>query len=116
MSHFMKAPCEHCPFRSDVKPFITAARGEELAWHAANPYNSFSCHKTTVAAECMDDDDENCTGTMMMATERSKECAGFLTLQINEGAPIPEGFTPAKDLVYDSIDTMIDHYNAKCFR
>jgi hypothetical protein len=42
----MKKPCQHCPFRRDVKPFLRPGRGKELAYHAQNPYNSFTCHKT----------------------------------------------------------------------
>jgi hypothetical protein len=102
MGDFMKKPCEHCPFRHDVKPFLRPSRGEELAYHATNPYNSFPCHKTTVSA---DDDEGN-----MMCVGTTKECAGFMTLQINEGMDIPEGFTPATDLVYSDIYEMIDAY------
>lgn len=99
----MKKPCEHCPFRNDVKPFLTAERGEELAYHAQNPYNSFPCHKTTVS----DDDSEE---GEMICTENSKRCAGFVTLQINEGMDIPEGFTPAYDIVYSDSREMSDAY------
>jgi len=101
-SHFMPTPCKHCPFRRDVKPFLRPRRGEELAYHACNPYNSFTCHKTLV-----DDPDDDCGN---MAGPQSKECAGFITLQINEGAAIPEGFTPAYDIVYSDIYEMIDAY------
>ncbi len=101
-NYFMKKPCEHCPFRRDVKPFLTPERGEELAYHATNPYNSFPCHKTTV-------EDEDSEESEMCATENSKECAGFLTLQINEGASCPENFEPS-DLVYSDTYEMIDAY------
>lgn len=100
MSYYMKKPCTHCPFRNYVKPFLHPKRGEELAYHSQNPYNSFPCHKTT---EC-DDDGET------YAVEKSKECAGFITLQINEGSPIPEGFDPAYDIIYDSAWDMTSAY------
>lgn len=103
--YFMKQPCKHCPFRRDVKPFLRPSRGEELAIHAANPYNTFPCHKTTVS-----DEEYGGDGTHNVANESSKECAGFMTLQINEGAPIPEGFKPAYELVYSTYDDMIDAY------
>lgn len=101
--HFMLTPCIHCPYRRDVEPFLRPRRGEELAYHAAHPYNSFTCHKTLVDDPC--DDSKNMVG------EKSKECAGFMTLQIIEGAKIPEGFAPAYNLVYEDIDHMIDSYN-----
>lgn len=103
--YFMKQPCKHCPFRRDVKPFLRPSRGEELAIHAANPYNTFACHKTTVS-----DDEYGGEGTHLVVNEHSKECAGFLTLQINEGANTPEGFTPAFNLVYKDCYEMIDAY------
>jgi hypothetical protein len=102
MSDIMKRPCEHCPYRHDVKPFLRPERGEELAYHATNKYNSFSCHKTTVP------DDES---SRMYCTEKTKECAGFVTLQINEGMEIPEGFEPAFDIVYTDAFDMIQAYD-----
>lgn len=64
--HFMKQPCKHCPFRMDVKPFLTPERGIELAYHAQNPYNSFPCHKTTVSDEEFGEE-----GVEMVCTEHS---------------------------------------------
>lgn len=98
--YFMKSPCEHCPFRRDVKPFLHPKRGEALAVHATNKYNSFPCHKTTEH----DEETDECT-----ETEKSLECAGFLTLQINEGASCPDGFTPS-ELVYTDYYEMIESY------
>ena len=105
MNYFMKKPCEHCPFRNDVKPFLRPERGEELAYLTENPYNSFTCHKTTVA-------DEDSEESEMLCNEKSKECAGFLTMQIiaNGEQFIPEGFVPSYDLVYDDAWSMTDAY------
>ena len=103
MSDFVKIPCKHCPYRVDVKPFLTAERGEELAYHAQNPYNSFPCHKTT------DSDDEGET----FCTEGTKECAGFLTLMHAElgGTDYDEdGFKPSYDLVYGESHEMAAAY------
>lgn len=98
---YMKQPCKHCPFRHDVKPFLTPERGEELAYAAINQYNSFPCHKTT---EHDEDGDAFCT-------EETKECAGFMTLQHNEtGCSLPDDFTPS-ELVYTDTWDMIDAYN-----
>jgi len=100
--YFMQKPCKHCPFRRDVKPFLSAERGEELAILTTNPYNSFSCHKTTVSDEDSEDGE-------MIVTEDSLECAGFLSMQINEGAIRPDGFE-VSDLVYEDYCEMIDAY------
>lgn len=103
--YYMKEPCKHCPYRHDVTPFLTSERGEELAYHAQNPYNSFTCHKTMEHGEY--DDEE--TGCEMVQTDHSKECAGFITLQINEGMDCPEGFT-SSDKAYGCADDMIYAY------
>lgn len=89
---FIKKPCQHCPFRKDVKPFLHPARGEELACLAQNPFSSFPCHKTTEH----DDDGE------LVNRPANKECAGFLTLKAAELGEdeVPDGFTPSFDLVY----------------
>ena len=104
VTYYMKQPCKHCPFRRDVKPFLTPERGEELAYHAQSPYNSFPCHKTTVS-----DEEYGGEGYEMVVTENSKECAGFITLQINSGMSCPDGFTPSED-VYGDTDEMIYAY------
>ena len=104
MSDFMKKPCEHCPYRHDVKPFLHPQRGDELAFAAQNPYQSFPCHKTTVS----DDSDEG----EMLVTPKSKMCAGFLSLQHNENGSTAydtDGFEPSP-LVYETSYEMSDAY------
>lgn len=97
--YFMKEPCKHCPYRRDVKPFVTQERFEELAHHAQNPYNSFTCHKTLESDE---------DGEGLIVTEKSLECAGFMTLQLAEsGRKPPAGFTPS-DKAYNDTWEMIE--------
>lgn len=103
MDYFVKKPCKHCPFRKDVKPFLTPERGEELAYGAANIYNSFPCHKTT-----KHDNDGD-----VIITGNEKECAGFLTLQIAELGNDIEGFEPSYELVYGSIPEMVEAYEER---
>ena len=103
--YFMKKPCKHCPYRRDVKPFLTPARGEELACLTTNQYNSFYCHKTT------ESDDESDEGEMMVVNS-SKLCAGFLTMQIeaNGDEYCPDGFEPSHGLVYNDEFEMMQAY------
>ena len=106
MSDFMKKPCEHCPYRHDVKPFLTAERGIDLAYHATNPFNYFHCHKTTEA-------DENSEEGEMLVTNNSKLCAGFLTLQAieNDGCGFEDdGFETSYELVYSEAHDMASAY------
>ncbi len=106
---YIAKPCQHCPFRNDVPPFLRAERGEELALSSLNPYNSFPCHKTTVHSDDEDDFGE------MLVTKDSKQCAGFLTLRAaelgeNNTIECQEGFKPSYDIVYEGVDEMIDNY------
>jgi hypothetical protein len=104
MTNFMKKPCEQCPYREDVKPFLHPQRGAELAYLAQNPYSSFHCHKTTVSHD--DDSGENYAGL------ESKACAGFLSLQRNEVGRTrydDEGFEPSP-LAYETSDDMAYNY------
>ncbi|MBL4781749.1 MAG: hypothetical protein JKX92_05860 [Porticoccaceae bacterium] len=102
---FIKKPCQHCPFRNDVAPFLHPERGEELAYASANPYNVFPCHKTTVQS-----DDEESTDRLIVET--SKECAGFLTLRAAEIGEefMPEGFKPSYEIVYTDVHEMAMAY------
>jgi len=101
MSDFCKKPCAQCPFRRDVKPFLRPERGEELAYSAENIYNVFHCHKTLESC-----DDKN------FASQSSKICAGFLTLQHNENGKTfydNDGFDPSP-LVYEDAFEMAQAY------
>jgi hypothetical protein len=100
---YTKQPCEHCPYRRDVTPFLHPARGEELAYLAENRYNDFPCHKTTIHSR-----DED-SGEMEWGP-KSLTCAGFLSMQVNwAGAACPDGFEPS-DLVYSEPYEMADAY------
>lgn len=100
---FMKEPCQHCPFRRDVKPFLHPERGAQLAYLTENPYSEFTCHKTTVP----DDDSEF---GEMRATDKSLTCAGFLSMQIeNGGRKCPDGFEPS-ELTYGEAYEMASAY------
>ena len=107
-NYYVKKPCKQCPYRKDVKPFLTPARGYQLAYHTHNQYNTFPCHKTVEH----DDEEDDYGDTAIINPNETKECAGFMTLQHGEtGCRIPEGFEPAWDLVYDSSEDMADAYN-----
>lgn len=98
---FMLKPCEHCPFRVDVRPFLRPGRAEDIAYSAQNPYASFHCHKTLGE----DEEGETCV------TGKSLICAGFLAMQINEaGIDAPEGFV-WPDNVYADVWEMTSAYD-----
>jgi hypothetical protein len=73
----LRRPCPHCPFRTDVPPYLTGPRCQEIATSLANGAE-FPCHKTTVEG---DDDGD------LVATKDSQMCAGALILMEKAGQP-----------------------------
>ncbi len=68
--HFgLKRPCANCPFRTDIRPFLTPARAAEIC-NAMLADESFWCHKT------IDYDGESDGAT----TKKTQHCAGALIL------------------------------------
>lgn len=101
---FMKEPCAHCPFRTDVKPFLHPRRAEDIAYSTSNPYNEFTCHQTLESIEDADGEEALARGN------RSLTCAGFLSMQIDYGgARCPKGFVPS-GLVYSDPSEMAEAY------
>ncbi len=98
-----------CPFRNDVDFHFSHERAEQLAIMTTNRYNSFTCHKTADITE----DNEYEYGGEFVHGEKSKECHGFLTMQIIENGDIckPKGFKPKYELVYNDWYEMADRYS-----
>lgn len=110
MKYNLAHPCPQCPFRNDIKPFITPERADEIA----STDGEFPCHKTTVLG------DENDEEGDMVVTPESQHCAGFLILREKMEQPsqmmrICErlGLYDRSKLdmaapVYDDLDEMLD--------
>lgn len=104
----LKTPCPNCPFRTDVKPYLSPERVEEI--RDGLERGEFPCHKT------LDYDTDEEGG---VETEKTAHCAGALILLEKEGTPsqmmrISErlGMYDARKLdmdapVFDSWDDMI---------
>ena len=75
MNFNLTNPCEHCPFRNDIDPFLTTGRAEEIVEAIVNQQGTFPCHKTTVPS---DEDDDG--GGGMMVTKKSEHCAGAMIM------------------------------------
>jgi len=106
---FMEKPCQHCPFKTNVKPFLHPDRAADIAYAAQNPYSDFPCHKTLGYVENEEGEEDTAR------TEESKECAGFLTMRCKELGEeavheIKEGFKPAYEDVYEDAGEMADAY------
>ena len=72
MNFNLKKPCKNCPFRSDIRPFLTVERAEEIFDGLIYSQGTFACHKTTVSS-----DEDDCE---MVTTQKSEHCAGALIL------------------------------------
>lgn len=107
-------PCAHCPFRTDVPPYLYSSRAREIA-DSINGGGEFPCHKTTVASE-----NEEGEEILVDDLSVSKICAGSLAIMIREGqlnqmAQIahrlgmwnPENFDAGNLPVYDSFEDWV---------
>ena len=108
----LKKPCNNCPFRTDVKPYLRTQRVVSILRSITEGDATFSCHKTT-----KHDDDGN-----PVPGRKEKHCAGALILlekmkQPNQlmriGARL-NFYKPAKlrmdAPVYDTAIAMVDAY------
>jgi hypothetical protein len=107
MDYTLTSPCKNCPFRTDVKPYLTLARAASIANSVADGA-TFSCHNTNE----FDDDGE--------ASKEGQHCAGALIMlekmeQPNQMMRISErlGLYDRRKLkmdapVFDSPEEMID--------
>ena len=74
----LKKPCEHCPFRTDVEPYLTGERALEIVQSLER--GSFPCHETTAATKAQP---RNAAGRF--TAREHQQCAGAMILQFNEG-------------------------------
>lgn len=66
MNFDLKTPCKDCPFRTDVRGYITASRAREIIDAITSQQKTFACHKTTKH----DDDGEH------IPRDKEQHCAG----------------------------------------
>lgn len=71
MKFTMTAPCPHCPFRTDVTPYLSSGRCREILTSITDRQQTFACHETT---KFDDDDDEH------VPSAGEQHCAGALIL------------------------------------
>lgn len=69
MNFNILSPCNDCPFRSDVRPYLTKARAAEITRDVLLGDKTFACHKTTGIE----------TGRRVLRKNRS-HCAGAMII------------------------------------
>jgi Family of unknown function (DUF6283) len=70
----IKRPCEHCPFRRDVPPYLHRAR--QIARQMEDDHYWFACHETTGMKH----------GKRVRRADQS-HCAGLMAVLWREGNP-----------------------------
>jgi hypothetical protein len=111
---FLTRPCSLCPFRNDIRPYLTPARVAEIKRSVINGQQDFLCHSTVDYDREDEDDDEP-----RAQREGEKRCAGMTILCEKLSRPtqmmrIDEriGFYDARKMqmdapVFDTFDEMI---------
>jgi hypothetical protein len=111
--HFdLKKPCDNCPFRSDIRPYLTKARVQQIV--IALERATFACHKTTVDSEDEDgcservvtDDSQHCAGALIML-ERTRTCSRPAAMAEVLGLYDPTELH-IDSPVYDTFEAMIE--------
>src|ERR1041385_6471860 len=74
-------PCANCPFRTDIRPYITVARVREIL----SSQGEFHCHKTIEVGDSANDRDE--TWGEVLDDTKAQVCAGFLICLEHDEAP-----------------------------
>lgn len=85
MRYRLVTPCGNCPFRSDVKPYITAARAREIL----SSRGEFHCHKTIELGDGLDDgvDGDTDHWREVVDDKNAQVCAGFLICLEHDNEP-----------------------------
>lgn len=59
-------PCKDCPFRKDVRPYLTPGRCEEILSEIINNQKTFSCHETTGVKGDVKGEEQHCAGATIL--------------------------------------------------
>jgi hypothetical protein len=102
MKYTLTKPCENCPFRSDIKPYIRPERVEEIFGVP------FSCHKTTTEKGRGNEHPEaqHCAGSLILH-ERMEQPHQMMRIAERIGI-YDRTKLDMESPVYDSIDDMIE--------
>ena len=56
----LTTPCNNCPYRTDIHPYLTKARVREFEHNLVRNQRSFQCHKT------IGHEFQNCAGSLIL--------------------------------------------------
>jgi hypothetical protein len=106
MKYDLKTPCDNCPFRNDVRPYIHGERVEEIVGQ------QFSCHKTTTCKGRENDHPkaQHCAGSLILHEKEEQphqmmrimeRLGGYDRTKLNMDAPVYASFEEMIDIHYD---------------
>jgi hypothetical protein len=78
MKFDLQQPCQKCPFRTDIKPFIRGDRAAEIAESLMQQEGSFPCHVTTRHDDDgeyvprSDGGEQHCAGALIMLEKMNR--------------------------------------------
>ncbi len=83
MNYDMKKPCDKCPFRTDIKPYLRKSRVREIDRNLK--HSEFPCHQTIDYnaieeyrdSNGLEEDDDYIPSSIL---DKTKHCAGALIL------------------------------------
>ncbi len=125
MRYDLRRPCANCPFRSDIKPFLTPDRVLDLQAEIESAGKTFICHKT-VDYDCVSDEgdyagsgsDQHCAGALILLEKEFNGRSNGPGCMVNQMARLANrfgSFNPYElDIeapVYESFEAM---YDAHC--
>jgi len=59
-------PCKDCPFRTDVRPYLTPGRCDEILNAIITEQRTFSCHETTGVKGGKKVEEQHCAGAAIL--------------------------------------------------
>ena len=110
MKFDIKRPCEHCPFRRDVPPFLN--RADSIAGDLRDDHNWFACHETTgqmTGKRVKPENQSQCAGSMIVLWRSGRPNIAMRIAIITKLLKIETLEQPAP--VFDSLDEFAGHHS-----
>ena len=91
MKYDLRAPCDDCPFRNDIKPYVPSESVLRYC-EGLDHGNMFGCHKTAIM---------DVHGETLGVGPKLQHCAGALAIMENTGEPSHQMIVAEEKGLYD---------------
>lgn len=72
-------PCDNCPFRTDIRPYLRKGRIAAIKQSLVRDNATFACHKTTRAGGASGRKQQHCAGALILC-EKTDTPAGVIQI------------------------------------